>query len=273
MENTLENLQKIELELLHELIDIISELGLKYFAIGGTCLGAIRHKGFIPWDDDIDIVLPREDYQVLKKYLQSKESEKFKVMSFEVSQHYMPIFFKYHDINTTFVGKNHVQYKDTYTGVFIDIMPLDGAPESDLIKKFLLMKRKVYLKMNYLIRYKNPKGIIEKLLYQIIKEKPLDYYSCKMDTLLMKYKVSNSETVSFSWRRKERMFLPKAYFGEGMDVPFEKISIHIPEKYDEYLTFEFGDYMKLPPKEQQKSHQPAIFDLNNSYRSYCGEEN
>lgn len=268
MENSLENLQKKELELLHEVTNIIKELGLKYYAIGGTCLGAIRHKGFIPWDDDIDIVLPRDDYDVLKKHLQSKKSDKYSIMSYEVSQHYTPIFFKYFDINTTFVGQNHVKYKDTYTGVFIDIMPLDGAPESNLIKNILLIKRKVYLKLNILRRYQQANGIMDKIIYQIIKRKPLDHYSYKMDMLLKKYTLTNTKTVSFPWRRKERMFLPRDYFGDGVDVPFENTSIHVPEKYDAYLKFEFGDYMKLPPKEQQVSHPAAIFDLNNSYRIY-----
>ena len=124
-----EKLKKIEIELLLSFIEITKKYNLKYFLLGGTCLGAVRHNGFIPWDDDIDVGLPREDYEVFLKVAQAELPENVFLQNGNTDPEYTLNFAKLRNSDTTFMEQSFKNYKINH-GVYIDVFPLDGYKNS-----------------------------------------------------------------------------------------------------------------------------------------------
>lgn len=273
-------LHKIQLDILKEFIYICDNLKLKYYVIGGTALGTIRHEGFIPWDDDIDIGMPRNDYELFLKKAPLIISKKYFIQTHISDPLYPHNFAKIRDENTTFIEKS-VKHLDISHGVYIDIFPLDGVRTSKWIKYKFNIKNKVYSKKiseMFDLSIYGKKLTIKGRLFKVITNILLSRYSyqeviIKKENLLKKYKYEDNEIVANfcgAWGEKE--IVPKSYFGDGTNKLFENISVIVPEKYDEYLTRLYGDYMKLPPIEQRVTHHYcSIIDLNKSYKHYINK--
>jgi len=273
MENEdLRKLQAIELDILIEFLRLCTRHHLRYFIIGGTCLGAVRCKGFIPWDDDIDIGMPRKDYNRFLEIAQDKLPSHLFLQNYKTEKDFLLNYTKIRNSNTTFVEKP-VAHLDINHGVYIDIFPLDGVPENKFVKKFndlCLACLNLGLERYYLdnIKYMKFRGravsYIMKTLY-----KPQQLHE-KIDAIVEKYDYGQCDLVRnyFGvWEEKE--IIPREYFGIGCNLTFEKISVTAPTDYDKFLTNIYGDYMTQPPKEEQISlHVTSIIDLNNSYALY-----
>lgn len=273
--------QKRELEILKEVIKIIEKHDLRYFAVGGTCLGAIRHHGFIPWDDDIDIAMPREDYELFRLSLYKELPEKYKKLDCDNSESNTFLFMKIHDSTTTFVENYAKDSPDRYTGVFIDIMALDGLPvrntrriirTSQFILRLNRMTRK--LPMGYFKR-KPFKAVVKKIMSGVWK---YNHFSTQWTNLLSKYPFDSSEKVYLSCRNEKsslangyKVVFPYSYFANFATVDFEDMALRVPIKYHDYLTDDFGDYMQLPPEEKRNSgHAVFICDMNTPCSYYIG---
>ena len=265
----LKHLQRIELQLLAVLKSVCSKLGIHYFAFGGTLIGAVRHKGFIPWDDDLDVAMLRADYD---KFI--SEAYKFLPDEYELQTPYntpkTPIFFtKLRLKDTTCV--NHACYRlKMEHGIFIDIFPVDNIPDDD--RSFHKQYRQWWrLNKLYLWRqcpYTNDIGVSPKL---IIKKSIKYCLSFVLKILPRKYLVKRLDDVATRYNgiktsRKGNLYYPRPVCIYYNLLPFEEgefngNSILLPGGWDQHLTAVYGDYMKLPPEEERFGHETYLLDF------------
>ncbi len=274
-----------QLEIIKVFQDICRRHGLRYFAIGGTCLGAIRHGGFIPWDDDIDVGMPYEDYAKFLALAKNELPENYAVLSYTSGKHFsMHHYIKLHDTRTTFIEDGTLQYFDRYSGVFVDVFPVHGLPENRTERKIVLLLSLIYRKLNTQLRY--PFTYMESLKAKLLwlafiplrMFLPYYYFTSKNVKMMSKYPFGCSDAIVFMWRSSKtnkagwyKNTFPYEYFSSTTELPFEDTTIAVPAKYDKYLTMEFGDYMKLPPEEQRINHSSScgtIIDLDKPYTYY-----
>ena len=278
-------LQMTELDILKEFQRICIENDLRYFAIGGTCIGAVRHEGFIPWDDDIDVAMPYEDYVRFMAIAQNGLREPYEL--FDPAGHEVCgfTFLKMHNSNTAFIEKGRVAYTDSYFGVFIDIMPIYGLPLDRNLKNEIYKKSSIYIRKNRISRYKfnNTESLKQKLVWLTCLSGRMSgdfsYYLRKLRALGDNCDFEKAKKVLFAWRpiyynkkiTYKREF-NKEIFRDFCELPFEDTIIRVPIDYDKYLAQDFGDYMKLPPEEKRVTVHPAVvIDLNKSYKEYAKE--
>ncbi len=270
--NVSEQLKQKELEIFRDFLKICQAHNFSYFVAGGTALGTVRHKGFIPWDDDIDVLMPREDYNKFLRIAQEELPENIFVQTNETDPEYPITYAKLRDKNTTFLEKS-AQHLSMNHGVFIDIFPLDGCYEKGL--KYVAFKVKDTIwgwQISSAFHSPKPlnwKGKIFRSLFLICFR---DYKKgCKNRIKYCKsFEYDDCNIVrnySGAWGDKEMM--PKAVFGNGCKGMFEGIEVVLPEKYDEYLTRLYGDYMQLPPEEKRVTHHYTdIIDIEHPYTDY-----
>lgn len=255
----LEEKKEILLNILIEIDSFCKKNDIKYFLVGGTLLGAIRHKGFIPWDDDIDIALKRNDYEKLLNSFIS-ETGNVKIINRKNYKHYIYSHAKAID-NRTLLYENGSKKS---IGIYVDIFPMDnvnGTYEEALkyVKKkwiwkdFLTLK---YLRINKNRSFiKNLLVVFGKILYLI----PTSFIIRKIEKIS---KSSNDNVTKYccnfsgAWKTKE--LTENDYFESLINYEFEKHYFTIPKKYDEYLKGVYGNYMELPPLEKQVSHHDAV---------------
>lgn len=243
---------------------------LRYYALGGTMLGAARHEGFIPWDDDIDVGMPRKDYERLAKLLKENPNERYVLEEPNTSGKdcFYP-FSKLYDTHTTLIENTREKIK---RGIFLDIFPLDGIGNSleesrrnykniDFIYNLLLAKVCAFRKGRSF--YKNVAIVVVKLI-PISAKKILR----KLVEKCSRYDWKDCEWVGNlvgAWRFKEVM--PKTYIGLPKKYKFEDTVIYGVENADAYLTSLYGDWRKLPPEEKRITHHNFLFiDLEKSYK-------
>lgn len=269
-------IQRKILEILKVFIEICEENNLTYYALGGTLLGAVRHKGFIPWDDDIDLGMPREDYEKFKKIAVEKFNDKYLFLS-EDTPGYRKAFSVIRDTSTKIImNYSNVEQEES---LWIDIFPIDGMPK-DRLKKSIQEKRYLYRRMMVQLSQFNTivnqnkenrpwyETVIIKTANLINIEKILSFEKTQKKYIKAITKYSSTEEYSgnYTGAYKLREIVPSNYFGEPALLDFEGIKLSCPEKYKEYLTAIYGeDYMQLPPVDKRIPHQYKIVSL--------GEEN
>lgn len=273
-------LQKCELELLKEVLKVCENHGLKCFLIGGTTLGAIRHGGFIPWDDDIDIGLPRPDYDKLMA-LAKEFKDPFFLQNYITDPKYPYNFAKLRNSDTTFIEKQFSHIKMNQ-GVYIDIFPIDGISKKNKIN--FRVKLRVYTMwfrfyLIYLGRLYRPirkKHFIKDLFVDIFAlffmPWNVGHFLNKSIEKSMKkipYQEANL-VVNFQGANFSKEPLPKEYFGDGIYKKFEDIDeCLVQSNYDRYLSWIYNDYMTPPPPEKQIGHHyHRGLDLNKSYKEF-----
>lgn len=245
---------------------------LRYYMLGGTMLGAVRHGGFIPWDDDIDVGMPREDFQRMAQLMREDPHDTYIL---ETPDSEKPDFFyaygKLYDTRTTLVENTRVPVR---RGVYLDIFPLDGAGDSreEGTALFRPIKRRLelLLAMTTGIRegrsgYKN--AVIR--LARCIPHRILDPKKILRDIqrrCAEKRFDQCSWVVNFAGAWREREMMPRAYFGEPTKYVFENMQVYGVSDYDAYLTSLYGNWRELPPVEKRKSHHDYLCcDLHRSY--------
>ncbi|MBR2870270.1 MAG: LicD family protein [Clostridia bacterium] len=267
----LDKLKKIETELLKQFIQVCDKLNLRYYIMYGTLIGAIRHKGFIPWDDDIDVGMPREDYELFVKKAQSLLPENVFVQTIDTEPNHPFAFCKLRDNNTAFIEDILQKHKINH-GVWVDVFPLDNYPEDPKVYKKVHKKRKFYkrvIESKYCICAKSLtvrlKKLLKKLTFCLFSAKK----AVKRLDELFKAQPKSHHYVnhSASWGPKEA--LPVEWFGNGVLVDFEGLKVNAPEKYHELLTKAYGDYMTPPPEDKRGSfHNVILVDTEKSWREY-----
>lgn len=273
--DTQDKIKRVELELLKNFIDVCDKLELEYFAVGGTLLGAIRHGGFIPWDDDIDIGMMRKDYEIFKKEAQRLLPNHIFVQCLETEKSCPFNFIKLRDSNTTFI-ESSISNLNINHGIYIDIFPYDEYPEDYCKQKRVDLKKIILTKSisrifnhNSNTEKKTPfsklTDIISFVLYPNIKN---SLY--KREKLYTEYNKSDSKLIinyNGAWGKRE--IAEKVWFKNLKIVPFEDVKLKIPVEYDLYLKKMYGDYMTFPPKEKQISHHyTKVIDVEKPYTYY-----
>ena len=272
MEISMSELRKIqekELECLVYFKDFCEKNNLLFYFCGGCCIGAVRHKGFIPWDDDIDIFMPRNDYERLYKLWDNNKHNRFKLLRTDDTIFTGNIFTTIVDTNTTCI-KAEQQNIDVPHGFMMDIFPLDACPNSNFKRKMQMLHCMLYSLFLSQVVPKNHGKIItlgSKILLGVfrsseIRKKIWRYCERKMSQYSINECRYITELCAGPHYMKNKY--PKEIFASAVYKEFENMQMPIPVGYDEYLKIAFGDYMTLPPAEQQKPHHNIVFyDLEN----------
>ncbi len=270
-------LQKFILDVYQQIANICDANDIPYYAIGGTCLGAVCYKGFIPWDDDLDIGIPIEDFERFRHAMRLELDSKYKLYTGENIRTHPTIFDKVVNTDTTFIQSSQRNNKDCYRGVYVDVFQICGLPKSTLSRKTFLLKIKVYTFLNFYKRYSDKNIIVEgrfifmkKILKLLLRHMFSNDYFYKKSYDLMKnkyFKNVDKDGYIWSFSLKNRVF-KKQHFEKSILVPFEHISMPIPSMYDEYLTVLYGDYRTPLPKEKRRCPHFGFVDLNKPFAYY-----
>lgn len=267
----LQELKKIELEMLKQFIAVCEKLKLKYYLLGGTLLGAVRHKGFIPWDDDIDVGMPRADYEIFVSKAQALLPDKYFVQTLESDPNLPMNFCKLRNSETTFIESSIKKLKLNH-GVYIDVFPLDWYPSDENVRrKFHKKNRFLSLcvgKVFTIERESGKRKFLRKALKVCTFFMPVKKAVKKREKLLKSFGESDKlANYCGAWGAKE--IVPKEWYGEGVALEFEGVKVNAPAEYDKWLTQVYGDYMQLPPEEKRVGHHyTEVIDLEKSYKEY-----
>lgn len=252
----LEELRKIQLDILIEIDRFCKANQITYWLCGGTLLGAIRHKGYIPWDDDIDISLPRPEYNRFIR-LWNQQHSYYRLVAFENDQSYPYLFGKICDTRTC-LKQTDVNTPDF--GIYVDVFPVDGITKSGWQISY-------YRGLNFLLSSKRRRlstcslgrriaYALPKLLMSLVSER---WMMRNINKMMQQYDYTDAEHVAVicgNYYKNEN--LPKSCFSKIVKGTFEGIEVPIPNGYDQYLSQLYGDYMKLPPIEKQITHHHFI---------------
>lgn len=276
-EISLRELQNKSLEIALYFKDFCNEHGLLFYMCGGCCIGSLRHKGFIPWDDDVDVFMPRDDYEKLKElWPKYANTEKYACVYADKNRVDGNLFVTIRDNETTAIKPYQVDM-DISHGVALDVLPLDGWPDGKMKRKmqvFWALVYSLYCAQTVPVNHGKAVSAAGKIALTLVPSKKLRYKLWKLaERKMTKYPIKKcnyiTELCSGPYYMKKQY--PREAFDKAIWVDFEDVKMPIPQGYDVYLRTAFGDYMKLPPKEKQKPHHDAIFiDLNNSYKKYKG---
>ena len=249
----LEELKNIQLDLLEKTADFCEKNNIRYYLSGGTLIGAIRHKGYIPWDDDIDIAMPRPDYD---KFINTfnHTGNYYQVLDIAIDKTYGFPFAKVHDTRT-FVDE--LQYNQVPFGVFIDIFPIDGVGSPNQIFQIMKIKKLLHTKKANYFQRTLPKKIIN-FVGKILLLPFSEYRILKLiDKIARKYPFGTTPKAGVVVNPYGvREIVDTSLFDYGIKKEFEGKMFYVPVGYDMWLRSVFGDYMQLPPED--KRHSPHV---------------
>ncbi|MCT0484743.1 LicD family protein [Weissella paramesenteroides] len=268
--DNLKQLQKADTKMLKDLIDVFDKYNIHYFLIAGSLLGAVRHGGFIPWDDDLDIGIPRLDYE---KFLNNQD--KWLDSKYFIENYQSNLQYKYY---ITRVYNRHVTVKEirsndtTYAS--LDLFPIDGTPNNKLLRNIFIYKVLFYRMLASLANYKNidqhrNRSSLERIFITIMgflhTERWLDKNKIynHIDKLLKKQDYEKSQYVGSlmgAYRKKE--VFKKSFIGKRACYKFSNFEVYGPENYDGYLKHMYSDYLELPTIDQikEKRHFEIIME-------------
>ncbi|MCM1170225.1 MAG: LicD family protein [Bacteroides sp.] len=267
----------VELEILREFIRICKKHNLSYYAIGGTLLGAVRHKGFIPWDDDVDVIMPRKDYIQFMQIAPKEIGNGFWVQTYETDKHYCAGQFKVCKFGTTCISPSLLEYDyPTKRYIFIDVFALDVIP--DLKFKRALHKRGRNFFAFLLGAYMHEKMPVgkKKTPYNFLKFQvgkvlskllPVDkVYKWSMQFLGKYDKTDNANVGEVEFLYEGRFIWNRSYFANAVSMPFEDLMIDVPAGYEAVLDKTYGDWQTFV--QGGSFHDGNIFDPDKDYTYY-----
>ena len=274
----MKKLQQITLKMAQEIVDFCKENQLICYFCGGGAIGAVREKGFIPWDDDLDFFMPRDDYEKFYElWYHSEKQINYPIQKASRNYNDHNSFTTIRDKNTTFI-KTYQKDLDIVHGITIDIFPLDVAPDSTLSRKIQKSWALVYALFCSQVVPENHGGIlalVSRTLLTIFKSARVRYAIWSFAEKQMT-KYNNKPTDYITELCVGPKYMGNIYFAEDFKqaqfLTFENTEMPVPIGYNRYLRSAFGDYMKRPSKENQCTiHDSVYIDPDNSYKQYRGK--
>lgn len=253
----LKQLHSIELEMLLEVDRICKENDIKYTIIGGTLLGAVRHGGFIPWDDDADIAMLRPEYEKFCSIIDEKlDNTKFYFQNMERTEGYRWGYGKLRRKGTLFLRENQecMKYEQ---GIFLDIFPIDGTPDNIVLRKIHKFRCFCVRKILWSeVGKRTGTKKLEKIIYNILSKIPERVVKNMYKSLILKNSPNNTKivrTLTFPAPKKLDGYYRK-WFAQTAPINFEGHIFDGVKDYKGWLEYEFGNYMQLPPENKRKTH-------------------
>lgn len=264
--------QTMLLSMLKDLDRVCRKHGIRYTLFSGTALGAVRHRGFIPWDDDIDVIMLRKDYEKFFSVAASDlDCQRYYVQN-EYSMHWPMQFSKLRMNNTTCMEKYHPRDAQMHQGVYIDIFPCDNLSDNAIVRRLQFFASKVVIAKALYARGYETDSLIKKCFMQvcrILPRKPFWRFCVRRND-------SGSKMVHSFFgcgSKYEKNIFPREWFEETTEMPFEDGIFPISAHYDELLSKLYGDYHALPkPEERKCKEHAAILDLHRPYTEYLTQQ-
>lgn len=277
-DSDIKKLQEKSLEMLLFFKAFCDKHSLKFFFCGGCLIGAIREGGFIPWDDDVDVFMPRRDYEkLIEIFNENSESERYFLQISRKNKLTKNLFATICDSDTTFI-KSYQADLDINHGIVLDILPIDGCPNGKLKRIFQMLYSLLY---SLFLIGEPPKNngmiinIIGRILLSVVFSKRLRWKIAKScEKKMTKYDLEKceyaTELCSGPYYMRKKYLASDFEKAEYFD--FEGYKMPVPKGYDDYLSKAFGDYMTLPPEGERVCHHELEFvDTDNSYKIYKGK--
>ena len=259
------------LEVMKYIDKVCREIGIVYYIMGGTALGAVRHGGFIPWDDDLDIFMTPSEYEKFKKVFESENSSLFVLQEWRTTTDYLE-YAKVRMNGTTFIEEAFKDRKDLHQGIYVDIMILHKVPENKFIQKLVYYESKFVTLYALSQRNWKPKSTSQKLVLNSLKFMPCKLMAKCFYRRIYKYDDMKTNFKYCYWITPAKFrsgLFDSSFFSDPVDIPFEDTVLQGSKKIKEYLEYRYGDYMKLPSKEaQQAAVHAMLFDVNRDYKEY-----
>ena len=268
----LHRLHQVQVDILDEIVRICKKHGLQYFLIGGTLLGAVRHKGFIPWDDDLDIGMLRDDYERFLELCETELDDAYLLDCYKTNPKYSLPFAKIRRKGTVYEEEALSQIEGIPKGIWVDIFPLDNvrrkggfgqaiqATVVSLLSGFVLVEQRGH-------RPRTLKGRVARRVLSILGVEMSFRWLEKAMTFWNKSNTDFLVNLSSHYGYKKETF-HKCKFFPPQKLEFEGSLYDVPNDYDHILTTVFGDYMTPPPKNQRINHRPVRIDFGDGTRAF-----
>lgn len=252
----LEHLQSVILGIMKDIDRICQKNGIQYYLLGGSAIGAIRHHGFIPWDDDLDIIMDNANYERFLSVCKTElDPQKYALQ--EGLKDWSLYFTKVRLLGTRLEEGSSYTDNPAFQGIYVDVFKMDNVSNSRLIAAWQYFCGKVFLCYQLLTRGDKKKGFSFKKRLMMCMAFPLKIHSVRQffQRQVERYNPQETDYLGFFYGRTKyrTAIVKKSVFGTPIRVPFEDTTLPVAEHYHEYLTQMFGDYMTPPPVEQQKS--------------------
>lgn len=263
--------QALLLEMLKDIDAVCKKHQISYQLFAGTALGAVRHHGFIPWDDDVDIIMPRSEYERFFNEAAKDFDETLYFVQREHSAHWPMPYSKLRRNNTTCIEKYHPKDPETHLGVYVDIFPCDNLSDRALMRMIQFIASKIIIAKGLYTRGYETGSAAKKLFMQVSRIFPLE----KTKAICERKKDSKSQfahTFFGAGSKYEKNIFPRAWIERSTEMQFEDGEFPVSAYYDELLTKLYGDYHTLPSPEDRKCKEHvAILDLEHSYVTHLSE--
>lgn len=268
-ENEIRSIQRIELESLKVFIEICKQLEIDFMLYGGTLLGAIKYKGFVPWDDDLDIALMRTDYEKLIKCGSALLPKEYEFQHPSINKVTPFPYIKFRRKDTMLVEYSLHKLKMNH-GIYFDIYPIDNIPDDDKLMHRQHKEFSNLAKMFYFRQVKNVnhpinsvsdivKSLAKSVIYLILRCLPHKYFVTKMHKTMTRYNDMSTKRQGNYFHSKPVNYFDGIY--PLVDVSFEGLDLKIPKGYEVNLYNRYGDISKLPPEEERFGHEAYILKL------------
>ncbi len=266
----LKRVQETEIDILKEIIRVCDEYGLEYWVYGGTLIGAIRHNGFIPWDDDIDIGMMRDDFEKFLEIAPKALKKGYTLQHFKTDPKTPTYHAKVRKDKTRFV-EWYTRNMDIHQGIFVDIMPHDLIPE-DKEQRAKYRKKAEWRKQLFIAKSVTDttitrgkkvwiRTIERRILHILMLPFPKEWLFERVDSYMRRYNGTDSHMFTTRAMEVSENLIEDVF--PLQKHKFENIEVNVPANYDLVLRRNYGDYMKLPAPENRISHSPYILEFEN----------